>query len=176
VTGHGRQALPSSRDLVARGGHRFLQLAGPMMSLDRASFAHDEPPTLIRRRPAGVERRAAARLPIEIDVRVDGAAESFDATTGDLSSGGMFLLTQRVVPLSTQIKLTFTLPNGQTLEVLASVRWQHTGSSSDWSGTADADLEPTRGPGVGVAFFALDPESKATLERFCSLREALYRG
>jgi c-di-GMP-binding flagellar brake protein YcgR len=153
-----------------------LHVARPMMSLDRASVPHDERPTLIRPRPARVERRGSARLPIEIDVHVEGAAESFDATTGDLSSGGMFLLTQRELPLSAQIALSFTLPNGQSLAVTASVQWQHTGSSSDWTGTADADLEPTRGPGVGVAFLSLSPEAKALLERFCSLREALYRG
>jgi uncharacterized protein (TIGR02266 family) len=145
-----------------------------MMSLEQASFAHDEPPTLIRRRPAAMERRTAARLPIEIDVHVEGAAHRFDATTGDLSSGGMFVLTQRAIPVGTHVMLSFTLPNGKLLEVLGAVQWHHTGSSSDWDGLADADVERTRGPGLGLSFFCLEPESKALLERFCVLREALY--
>lgn len=146
-----------------------------MMSLEvPSSFGHDEPPTLIRRRPAAMERRTTARLPIEMDVHVEGAAHRFDATTGDLSSGGMFVLTHRALPVGTHVMLSFTLPNGKPLEVLASVQWQHTGTSSDFQGDVDAELEATRGPGLGLSFFCLDPESKALLERFCVLREAFY--
>lgn len=147
-----------------------------MTSLESASFAHDEPPTLIRRRPAAIERRGSARLPIEIDVHIEGAAHRFDATTGDLSSGGMFVLTQRAFPVGTHVMLGFTLPNGQSLEVLAAVQWQHTGSSPDLSAYIHLDESepPSRGAGLGLSFFCLDPESKALLERFCDLREALY--
>lgn len=147
-----------------------------MTSLEAAFFANDEPPTLIRRRPAAMERRVAARLPIEMDVHVEGAAHRFDASTADLSSGGMFVLTHRAIPVGTHVMLGFTLPNGKSLEVLAAVQWQHTGSSPDLSAylQAEADEPPSRGPGLGLSFFCLDPDSKALLESFCELREALY--
>ena len=135
------------------------------------SFGNEESPTLIRRRPAEIERRRASRLPIEVDVRVEGAAHRFDATTGDLSGGGMFVLTHRAIPVGTHVMLGFTLPNGTALEVLAAVQWQYTGNGRGPDDHYDTD---TRGPGLGLSFFCLEPETKALLERFCELREALY--
>ena len=112
---------------------------------DAASFSHDEPPTLIRRRPATLEKRAAARLPIEMDVSVEGAAQRFTATSGDLSSGGMFLITPRAIPV------------GQTY------------------GAADDPVTGApRSAGLGLVFFCLAPEVKTLLEGFCSARELLY--
>lgn len=127
-----------------------------------AVFADDEPPTLIRRRPALLEKRAAARLPIEVDVQVEGAAHRFQATTADLSSGGMFVVTQRAIPVGVEVMLGFTLPNGTALEVLGVVQWQTNGDGA------------ARQPGLGLAFFCLEPDAKAIVERFCSAREALY--
>ena len=147
-----------------------------MMSLDGAfsgSFGGEESPTFIHRRPASLERRSASRLPIELDVQVEGAAHRFDATSGDISRGGMFVLTHRAIPVGTHVMLGFTLPNGTAIEVLAAVQWQYTGSNRglDLDDTYDTD---TRGPGLGLSFFCLEPETKALLERFCDLREALY--
>jgi uncharacterized protein (TIGR02266 family) len=142
-----------------------------MMPVESAFFGNEEPPTLIRRRPAEMERRKTARLPIEIEVHVEGAAHRFDATTGDLSSGGMFVLTHRSIPVGTHVMLGFTLPNGTPLEVLGAVQWQHTGNGEDPA--SDTGFGP-RGPGLGLSFFCLEPGVKALLERFCVLREALY--
>lgn len=142
-----------------------------MMSLDGAFFPNDEPPTLIRRRPAAMERRREARLPIELEVHVEGAAHRFTANTGDVSSGGMFVLTARAIPVGTHVMLGFTLPNGTALEVLAVVQWQYTG---DGAGPAPDPALGTRGPGLGLSFFCLEPATKELLERFCVLREALY--
>ena len=95
-----------------------------MMTLDGAcfdssgSFGNDESPTLIRRRPAEMERRRATAL-----------------------------------------------------EVLAAVQWQYTGTGRGPDDHYDIDM---RGPGLGLSFFCLEPETKALLARFCELREALY--
>ena len=137
-----------------------------MAAFDLVVFSHDEPLTLIRRRPASSELRASARLPIEIDVEVEGAAHRFTATTGDLSGGGMFVVTQRDMPIGVEVMLGFTLPNGTNLEVLGVVRWQTNGGDA-----LDGSVRP---PGIGVAFFCLEPEVKATLAEFCRVREPLY--
>lgn len=131
-----------------------------MMSAE-AWFSNEEPPTLIRRRPACLERRAGVRLPIEMDVHVEGAAHRFNATTADLSSGGMFVTTQRVLPLGAHVMLVFTLPNGTQLEVLGAVM-RHAGE--------------TKTPGFGVSFFCLEPKVRELLEGFCAVREPLYYG
>ena len=79
-----------------------------MESAEAAFFPPEEPPTLIRRRPAAMERRRGVRLPIEIDVQIEGAALRFDASTSDLSTGGLFVLTHRTIPLGTHVMLAFT--------------------------------------------------------------------
>lgn len=95
------------------------------------------------------------RLPIEIDVRVEGAARSFDASTLDFSPGGLFLATSYRAPLGSNLVLAFTLPNGTSVEVLGTVAWE-------------------RDDGMGFTFFCLSPETKALFEAFCSVREPLY--
>ena len=139
-----------------------------MMTSDLHAFGHDEPPTLIRRRPEALEKRGGARLPIEMDVTVEGAAQRFQATSGDLSSGGMFVVTQRAIPVGTQVMLGFTLPNDTVVEVLGVVQWQTCG------GNLDVLSGFSREGGLGLAFFCLAPEVKALLEDFCSARELLY--
>jgi hypothetical protein len=121
------------------------------------AFPHDDPPTLIRRRPAGMERRAGVRLPIEMDVSVEGGAQRFQAMTADISRTGMFVTTQRMIPIGAHVMLAFTLPNGIALEVLGVVQ-RH---------ACD---------GVGLSFFCLEPNTKRLLEAFCEAREPLYYG
>jgi|GEM_PF-3154334 len=137
-----------------------------MAAFDLVVFSQDEPLTLIRRRPATTEQRAGARLPIEVDVEIEGAAHRFTATTADLSPGGMFVVTQRAMPIGVEVMLGFTLPNGTSLEVLGVVRWQTNGG--------DAECGSTQPAGIGVAFFCLEPEAKAMLAEFCRAREPLY--
>lgn len=137
-----------------------------MAAFDLVVFSHDEPLTLIRRRPAASERRGGARLPIEVDVAVEGAAHRFTATTADLSAGGMFVVTQRAMPIGVEVMLGFTLPNGKVLEVLGLVQWQTNGGDQ-----RDGNVQP---PGIGVSFYCLEPEAKAMLAEFCEVREPLY--
>jgi uncharacterized protein (TIGR02266 family) len=137
-----------------------------MAAFDLVVLSEDEPLTLIRRRPAPAERRTAARLPIEVDVEVEGAAHRFTAITGDLSAGGMFVVTQRAMPIGVEVALGFTLPNGKALEVLGVVRWQTNGGEA-----VDGTVMPA---GIGLSFFCLEPEVKALLADFCHVREPLY--
>src|SRR5688500_18009585 len=133
------------------------------MSALEAWYVRDESPTSVRERPKGLieERRGASRLPIEVDVDVEGAAHRFRANTADLSTGGMFIVTHRDIPLGTNVMLSFTLPSGVALEVIGIVRWAR-GKHDD--GVA----------GLGVAFFCLEPEAKKTITDFCAVREAIY--
>lgn len=129
------------------------------------AFSHDETPTARKRRlQSGTEldRRTTRRLPIELDVTIEGAAHRFTAPTQDISAGGLFVLTPRAIPVDTHVMLAFTLPNGTKLEVLGVVKWGRVTHGEDGE------------PGLGIAFFCLEPEARAALERFCSVREALY--
>ena len=84
------------------------------MSALEAWYVRDEAKTAVRERPTDLvdERRGAARLPIEIDVEVEGAAHRFRSNTANLSAGGLFVVTHRDIPLGTHVMLGFKLPNG----------------------------------------------------------------
>lgn len=135
------------------------------MSAIEAWHVREEAPTSVGQRPVGLfaERRGAQRLPIEIDVDVEGAAHRFRSTTANLSSGGVFVVTHRDIPIGTHVMLGFKLPNGAALEVIGAVRWRR-GKESD--GVA----------GLGIGFFCLEPEAKKTIQDFCGVREAIYAG
>jgi Tfp pilus assembly protein PilZ len=140
------------------------------MTAQPSAFAQEDPPTLIRRRRPDMERRAAVRLPIEMEVHVEGAAQRYLAVTGDFSPGGMFVVTQRQMPVGTQVMLSFTLPNGVAVEVLGVVKWHGVG------GVAMSGSTRARGAGIGLAFFCLEPAVKAMLQEYCANREPLYYG
>lgn len=134
------------------------------MTALEARYVREEAPTVVRRaRRADLvqERRVATRLPIEIDVDVEGAAHRFRTTTANLSTGGLFIVTHRDIPFGTHVMLGFELPNGASLEVIGVVRWHGEGNAG---GVA----------GLGVAFFCLEPEAKKVIQDFCAVREPLY--
>jgi uncharacterized protein (TIGR02266 family) len=133
------------------------------MSALEVWYVREEPPTSVGKRPEGLieERRSGARLPIELDVDVEGAAHRFRSNTANLSAGGMFIVTHRDIPLGTHVMLGFKLPNGAALEVIGVVRWRR---DKDADGVA----------GLGIAFFCLEPEAKKTIQDFCGVREAIY--
>jgi uncharacterized protein (TIGR02266 family) len=133
------------------------------MSALEAWYVRDEALTSLRQRPKNLvqERRAATRLPIEVDVDVEGAAHRFRSNTANLSTGGLFIVTHRDIPLGTHVMLSFALPNGASLEVIGVVRWRRDKSSESVAG-------------LGIAFFCLEPEAKKTINDFCAVREAIY--
>jgi uncharacterized protein (TIGR02266 family) len=108
------------------------------------------------------ERRGGRRLPIEVEVDVEGAAERFRSTSVDLSPGGMFVMTHHALPVGVNVVLAFTLPNGVELHVVGVVQWRR----DDGRGAEPA--------GIGISFFFLDPEVREILEAFCAVREPLY--
>jgi uncharacterized protein (TIGR02266 family) len=119
-------------------------------------------PARISTLPPAHERRVERRLPIELDVSVEGAGFRLDTSTTDLSPGGMFVATHEALPIGTEVLLGVALPGGVTLELLGTVQWRR------------GNLDIASAQGVGVSFFCLDPEVKSTIERFCALREPLY--
>jgi uncharacterized protein (TIGR02266 family) len=133
------------------------------MSALEAWYVREEARTALHDRPKDLveERRAATRLPIEIDVDVEGAAHRFRSSTANLSRGGCFIVTHRDIPLGTHVMLAFKLPNGAFLEVIGVVRWRR-------------DEESDAVAGLGIAFFCLEPEVKRTIRDFCAVREAIY--
>lgn len=103
------------------------------------------------------ERRTYTRYEVTVAVVVNGESRAFDATSENISSGGMFLHTPEIVPLGTPLSLTFTLPGGATpITAAAHVAW-----------IRDRDLaRPSILCGIGVQFYQLADMDLELLEAF----------
>jgi len=134
------------------------------------SFSKNRPPPLPvsrNRAPsaevpthASGERRAAARVPIEVEVSLTSESHFFAGLTGDLSEGGLFLATWRKVAVGAQLELALSLPDGPVL-ARGRVRWVR-------------DVMESGAPGLGVAFDELSDEARSRIEAFCTERAPWY--
>ena len=57
-----------------------------------------------------VERRAHPRIPISVRVRVQYTGQEFSAQSVNISAGGVFLDSERRLPVGTRVHLVFTVP------------------------------------------------------------------
>ncbi len=112
------------------------------------------------------ERRRTCRIPVELTVFVHAANHFFQAETADVSQGGMFVVTDRVVLQGTRVVLDFALGGGEEpLEIEAVVRWTRT----------EDDHRRTGAPrGLALVFDELTAATQARIEAYCKVREPLY--
>lgn len=114
------------------------------------------------------ERRRASRIPVELTVFVHAPAHFFQAETADVSQGGMFLVTDRVLSPGTRVVLDFGLPGtDEALEIDAVVRWSRTDDDQRRTGTAAPR-------GFALAFENVPAATASLLEAYCKVREPLY--
>jgi len=110
------------------------------------------------RRAIGHERRADVRIALEVEVSLSSESHFFVGLSGDLSSGGLFVLTWRKLAVGTPIFVAVELPDGRLLAD-GEVRWVRD--------EADA-------PGLGIAFTGVSEEDRHRIELFCGHRAPLY--
>lgn len=110
------------------------------------------------------ERRKHRRMPLVTEVRYrplkdDSAPEALTTpvTKLDLGEGGMFVPTNEPLPPGTYVSLEFTVPTSLSpISVVGRVAWN-----------GDA----TKGKGMGIEFYDLDPHSRLELLRFAQRGE-----
>lgn len=56
------------------------------------------------------ERRSHSRIPVQVRVRIQYTGQEFMAESRNLSAGGVFLETDRKVPVGTRVRMQFTIP------------------------------------------------------------------
>jgi len=111
--------------------------------------------------PGRVERRAAPRVEVEVEVSFASESQFFVGLSGDLSEGGLFVATWRSLPLATAVDLALSLPDGPVF-ARGHVRWVRD------------QVEGGAAPGLGIAFECLSPGDRARIEAFCAERAPLY--
>jgi uncharacterized protein (TIGR02266 family) len=111
------------------------------------------------RRAAGNERRGDVRVAVEVNVSLESESNFFVGLSGDVSRGGLFVVTWRKLPAGTAIFVAIDLPRGRLLAD-GEVRW-----------VREAAAGVT--PGLGVAFTGLSDEDRQRISAFCAQRAPL---
>jgi uncharacterized protein (TIGR02266 family) len=105
------------------------------------------------------ERRAAPRIPVETDVTIGGGGRVLTAVSGDVSLGGIFVSSFRLLPEGSRVSLRFRLPTGQVMAA-GVVRWVR-------------EARPGRLGGMGVELLEVGEIDRDVLQRFCGVRPRL---
>ena len=103
------------------------------------------------------ERRKYTRHGCALQVALQGSGKILELNTANVSHHGAFVITDSPPDLRNLVKLSFHVPGGEIVDVMAMVA-HHTSVPSD-----AGDL-----PGMGVDFFAMSGEAKSRWEGFVS--------
>ena len=103
------------------------------------------------------ERRKYKRHPCALQVALQGAGKISELTTANVSHHGAFVITDSPPDQRSLIKLSFHVPGGELVDVMAMVA-HHTSLPGE-----NGDL-----PGMGVDFFAMSGEARSRWEGFVS--------
>lgn len=122
--------------------------------------AGDEPLAIGRIQPKRQQPRV--RMQVKIDFSSDNNFYSGFST--NLSDGGVFIATVKLVPIGTSMELYFRLPGGEGVETKGIVRWVR---------EVD-DRNPANMPGLGVQFVDLSEEAKKAIAAFVREREPMF--
>jgi uncharacterized protein (TIGR02266 family) len=129
------------------------------------------PKTLPPKPPPGASADADAR-PNRISPRVRMQAtvdlhsdnNFFTGFSSNLSDGGLFVATVNLLPIGTEVDVTFSLPSGEKVAAKGTVRWLREVN----------DKLPDSFPGLGIQFTSLDNKDQAAIDGFLAEREPLF--
>jgi uncharacterized protein (TIGR02266 family) len=109
-------------------------------------------------------RRKALRVPSNLKVECAGSALTEQASTEQISEGGVFLVTERPLPVGTPLLLRLTGDRGETVEVEGAVVWvrrRESGGGPSGVGIEFSNLDASQREAVAYlveeALAALDP-------------------
>lgn len=149
-------------------GERARQCLESLAAVDGLLSTH-APGGAARARPAGevprgVERRAAPRIALDVEVGFETDNNFYTGFSEDVSEGGLFVATYRLLPIGTKMDLELTLPTGQIVRARVEVRWLRD----------PRDDDPDVRPGMGVRFESLLPEDARAITEFVQARAPLF--
>jgi len=112
----------------------------------------------MRPRPAPVDRRAAQapRFPLRLEVSLIVAGAVWSSTSANISHGGLFVISDRLLPPGTEVTVRFVLPNGHAVVAQGTVRWSRSAHQQQQ-------------PGMGLCFRGLSAQDGQQLANYCRL-------
>jgi uncharacterized protein (TIGR02266 family) len=113
--------------------------------------------------PPHDDRRLAQRQTIECDIGLHSDTNFYAGFAGDVSDGGIFVATYNLLPIGTELTVSFVLPDGHQVTVDGIVRW-----------VRDAEGDQGNPPGMGISFKELYAADRAAIGRFQTRRAPLF--
>jgi uncharacterized protein (TIGR02266 family) len=115
--------------------------------------------------PNAAERRADARIELEVEVGLETDNNFYTGLTQDISSGGLFVATHILYRVGENISVRFTLPGRkEAIRADTEVRWLR-----------DPHTMRTELPaGIGLRFVKLEEEAQKAITEFLQRRDSLY--
>ena len=113
-----------------------------------------------------LEERGERRFRLHVNVTLRANGKEFNAFSGDISDGGLFVATPELLPKGTKVDLKFKLPREEDeIQLRGEVRWTRE------RGDYDRDVVP----GFGVKFLDLVSEDRFRLFRYLDDLEVYER-
>ncbi len=112
------------------------------------------------------ERRAFERVNLHASVTWSSETNFYKDFTSDISTGGLFVATFKLIPVGTVIDLEFSMPGeDEPVKIKGVVRWIKDCSSGEHEQ-----------PGMGIEFLNISEEDKVRIERFSQIRDFILSG
>jgi uncharacterized protein (TIGR02266 family) len=99
---------------------------------------------------------------LEVPIEIRNRDNQITGITQNISAGGVFVATRRVLPAGNRVTLTFRLPDDERVEVDAEVRWLR---------AQRPIADDGRPPGMGLRFVATPIGAAASIQEFVRSRE-----
>lgn len=124
------------------------------------------PPGLKTSKPVDPPRpqRISPRVRMMAAVDFSSDANFYQGFSANISEGGLFVATVNLVPLGTEVDLSFSLPSGDRIDAKGVVRWVREVN----------DRLPDSFPGMGVEFVNLAVDAQNAIDAFIAQRDPLF--
>lgn len=110
-----------------------------------------------------IEKRKNKRVTFSSIISMESEDNLYTGVSQDISTGGIFVVTDRLLPLGTKILVEFIIPpNDRKIKICGEVRWLRESNNK-----SDTD------PGMGLQFVDLSEEDRQALESFIELRDPM---
>lgn len=149
----------------------FLPLVDPQ-ALSSATQPHDDEarPVTESMYVPGPDQREHPRYEVTFAITLLGENNFYFGLSQNISEGGIFIATHRLLPIGTPVLMSFTLPRTmQTLTVEGTVQWTREPSAVFDDADPDTWLSAVK-PGMGIRFRHLDPEAIEAVREFTRWR------
>lgn len=108
--------------------------------------------------------RTSPRVKMQAAVDFTSDNNFFNGFSANISDGGLFVATVNLLPLGTEVDISFSLPSGDRIEAKGVVQWVREVN----------DQMPDVFPGMGVQFAQLNPAAQSAIAQFLVQRDPLF--